>query len=1080
MKKASKVFGVSASLPNFSGKGKKKQSANFLNFSSTASVQNDITLRVVPASSEDTSTSQELLRQSRTEPKDLRSPNNHGTAMSTRSSSGWDTQGTVGTEASIATFCSPLQARHPLGPEGKLSISDLVDNECAKILQKPEQSDLQRPADDSMVIANPSLNWHDAVNRDKLLWARMLTRQLFHAFKSEKKSGLGISGDNSRCAMRVQKLLVHRYMALVSMICTLHALVAADVGALAGKRAKYTLELACINTAVLAFFIFESLLHFMGVRGYVCSPQFCVDMFALMSLVGDTWIGYELLRDGAASGRAARVLRMLRMGGRSSRFVRMVKNVRLVQALRIMPRVWHFLNTQRRGLRVMIFHERLYRLFQCIDEGDKAYLNSDEVQIFHMSLALEFPTEVQKSFDIRSDSAEMSRDVSETSLSAASFSRQISDYASESSHKFKERVSKISRACATIKDVSGDALQKVSDSLLSGSSRPWAPAWARRWLPSKKVHHPLSYEGHHDFEMLLEEIMYSPVSKLLMDACEQDLQRVEGSFSLVHEAGGKLTLKVSTIVLIVLVVLPMLEMQFRDRADVQMLVHLSHLVDLTGALPDCTFVRGYARKTKHKLLVVALNMTTYFTPDCECCATCCRSTVQSIRELSRTWEKWTGLQPHELQSWCYPEYDCDVGEPRSLALFDVHERIRHEALLSLIYTTLVVILLIIFVLFFTSDLRLFNERVLNPLWDLLDDMTAMKTVEFARANDLTQLGTHRQSVEKIMRRHQSVMDRATTCFMHCLERHPDLEEMVTLKRSFTIFRNTLRNWTKYVPIALVKKIVQSGIEVQLGVTHREVTVLFLDINGFDDLCKGLEPREVLIVLSGIIQQVSHVLERFQGTLLEFIGDEMMCVFNAPAEVPKHSTMALNAAADCLDQLAKLKSMSLRARIGVHTAKVLAGHIGSPMRLKYGLLGDGVNMTARLKSLNSQLGTRCLVSSTTLEHAENIDEIVRRPLGRYILKGRTTPTEVWEVLGRRPSLPAPILRAADQHTKGFSLFLARDFKGARANFAEAYWIIENQRKGENDKPSRHLLRRCDACIKEPPPEDWDGSEKLAKK
>jgi len=522
----------------------------------------------------------------------------------------------------------------------------------------------------------------------------------------------------------------------------------------------------------------------------------------------------------------------------------------------------------------------------------------------------------------------------------------------------------------------------------------------------------------------------------------------------------------------------MLEVESQDWGDMQYLLQLDGMVN-AGPAATCSLVRNFVENTKNKLILVALNMTVYWTPDCQCCSSCCTTAVQSLTEVSSTWEDWSGFQPHELQKHCYPGEECDV-EPRSLALLDIHEDIRQEALLSLIYTLSVFILLLLFVFFFTTDLRIFNERVLNPLWDLLDDMAAVKTVEFARGQDLTQLGVGRaKSISQLSGKKRSTLHRIVKFMQGFRDDAPELDEMVALETAFSNFRNALRSWTKYVPLALVKQLVQSGIEVQLGVTRREVTVFFLDLHGFDDLCKGLQPREVLIVFSGILQEVTNVLDTFQGTLLEFIGDEMMAVFNAPVSVPHHPSQGVKAAADCLERLAKLRTMSLRARIGVHSASVLAGNLGSPMRLKYGLLGDGVNMTARLKSLNSQLGTRCLTTSTTLELAD-ADDIVRRPLGRYILKGRTTPTEVWEILGMESTLPESVKVAVQQHNKGFDLFLQRNFNQARSLFAEASWSLENEGQNESGQASRRLLRKCGEFMENPPPENWDGSEKLTKK
>jgi len=197
-----------------------------------------------------------------------------------------------------------------------------------------------------------------------------------------------------------------------------------------------------------------------------------------------------------------------------------------------------------------------------------------------------------------------------------------------------------------------------------------------------------------------------------------------------------------------------------------------------------------------------------------------------------------------------------------------------------------------------------------------------------------------------------------------------------------------------VPPYLLKSLYRRGIEATWGVTTNEVSVFFCDVDGFRDMCRDMSPTDVLSLLGLVHGEVSNAIEGLGGTLLEFVGDEVLAVFNAPNELIDHAQRALGAAADVLERAQRL---GVRLRIGVHSGKVLVGNIGSPTRIKYGVLGDGVNVAARLKSLNSHYSTCCLVSDECLDDADDMHTTyLSRPVGKLILKGRKSPTTVWEM------------------------------------------------------------------------------------
>jgi len=244
--------------------------------------------------------------------------------------------------------------------------------------------------------------------------------------------------------------------------------------------------------------------------------------------------------------------------------------------------------------------------------------------------------------------------------------------------------------------------------------------------------------------------------------------------------------------------------------------------------------------------------------------------------------------------------------------------------------------------------------------------------------------------------------------------------------------------------------------------------------------------------------IANCVEARGGTLLEFIADEVVALFNSPEPLADHAQQALHTACaiqENVDHIATTdidKKISLRC--GITTAKVLVGNIGSRNRMKYGALGDGVNLAARLKGLNSRYRTKCLASEAVIAHAastqaerpqggneEEDDSIIARPVDLVVVKGKTLPIRVYDVLGPRwhhESLQ-DIGEVAERHRVGFDHYLNRRFSEAIEELREVNSVLEAS-TGDVDEPSRMLMERCLAYALDPPAADWDGAERLLQK
>jgi adenylate cyclase len=198
----------------------------------------------------------------------------------------------------------------------------------------------------------------------------------------------------------------------------------------------------------------------------------------------------------------------------------------------------------------------------------------------------------------------------------------------------------------------------------------------------------------------------------------------------------------------------------------------------------------------------------------------------------------------------------------------------------------------------------------------------------------------------------------------------------------------------------------------LGGEEREVTVLFVDLRNFTRMSEPLAPREVLALLNRYFDRMSTIVEIYHGIVDKYMGDAIMALFGAPVPLPNHADCAILAAIDMKSALARLNAElateglgRLGFGIGINTARMVAGNIGSSRRLNFSVVGDGVNVAARLQDLTrmSQYRADILVSAATLAAAKGRYAV--RALGAAPVRGRDEPVEIYAVDGPAPAQPA---------------------------------------------------------------------------
>src|SRR6267378_286361 len=249
--------------------------------------------------------------------------------------------------------------------------------------------------------------------------------------------------------------------------------------------------------------------------------------------------------------------------------------------------------------------------------------------------------------------------------------------------------------------------------------------------------------------------------------------------------------------------------------------------------------------------------------------------------------------------------------------------------------------------------------------------------------------------------------------------HPpsNIQEIARLESAASLLRTSLKSFSSFVPLDVVRQLIKSGIPLTLGVEPRFLTVFFSDLENFSSHSETLAPDDLLVQISTYLEEVSSAISEEGGTVDKFIGDGVMAFWNAPVERPDHVLRACTAALRAARRMERVNDVweaeerpRIHLRIGLNCAKVLVGNVGSSNRLSYTALGDGVNVDARLEGINKLFGTTICISDSIYDHAQA--DILARPIKRVQVKGRKTEFMIYELLALRTS-DDPDLRVRDR-------------------------------------------------------------------
>ncbi len=205
--------------------------------------------------------------------------------------------------------------------------------------------------------------------------------------------------------------------------------------------------------------------------------------------------------------------------------------------------------------------------------------------------------------------------------------------------------------------------------------------------------------------------------------------------------------------------------------------------------------------------------------------------------------------------------------------------------------------------------------------------------------------------------------------------------------------------SRYVSPEVVEEILRNPGLLQLGGRRQQITVLFADIRNFTAMSESMSPEEVVEVLNGYFTEMVELVFKHRGTLDKFVGDALMAVFGAPVPLARAATRAVECAASMQRYLAQMRTRGQTPiqgmRIGINTGEAIVGNIGSERRMDFTVIGDVVNVAARLQELAKDLEADTLISEATFQELEGKFNLV--PEKAAVLRGRKETTTIYRLL-----------------------------------------------------------------------------------
>jgi adenylate cyclase len=298
---------------------------------------------------------------------------------------------------------------------------------------------------------------------------------------------------------------------------------------------------------------------------------------------------------------------------------------------------------------------------------------------------------------------------------------------------------------------------------------------------------------------------------------------------------------------------------------------------------------------------------------------------------------------------------------------------------------------------------------------------------------------------------------------------------------FTFITGTLYNYTtegsqkrfiksafgQYLSPTIIEQLIADPAQLRLGGERREISIFFSDVQGFTSISEKLDPSQLTEMLNEYLTFMSDIIMDSGGTIDKYEGDAIIAFWNAPLSLADHASRALGAALECQRRLAERQDefyerfgCRLLTRIGLNTGFAVVGNMGSKIHFNYTMLGDAVNLAARLEGLNKQFGTYLMCTENTFVKANEHGHFSGRELAKVTVVGKKEPVTVYEPMSdtefqRKEAVVKKFAEASEMFYEG--------------KFAEALTLFEVLR--DQDTPPSFYAEQCHYFMEHP--DEWKG-------
>ena len=286
----------------------------------------------------------------------------------------------------------------------------------------------------------------------------------------------------------------------------------------------------------------------------------------------------------------------------------------------------------------------------------------------------------------------------------------------------------------------------------------------------------------------------------------------------------------------------------------------------------------------------------------------------------------------------------------------------------------------------------------------------------------------------------------------------------------------------YIAPKVLDKMYEEKQAPKLGGVEGHHTAFFSDIQNFSTFSEVLEPERMVALMNEYLTVMSKVILDNEGTLDKYIGDAIVAFYGAPAPVEKHEIKSCDTALKMQEALDQLRQKwkkednwpeivySMQHRIGLNSGKMVTGNMGSEMRMNYTMMGDTVNLAARLESSAKQYGVYNFVGENIYEAAEK--DFVFRFLDFVKVKGKNIPVKVYELISAKGNTDNKIIKLVQAFEEGLDYYYQQKWDKAKLQFEKAEQMEEHF-ESRNTTPSKVYIERCSMFKNNPPGENWDG-------